>query len=385
MVSSLLPEMITNILSWLPVKDVLCCRSLSKPWCSIIDKLSFIEMHLKSSMEIYSNRGFVPTGPYSFCKWFNYNTDFIPPIDFVCRSKQGNPTVGTCNGLLAILNNINGDKQDIALWNPFTRRYKMLPELEIGFYDFACYSNNIYGFGYDPISDDIKFVRIIFMYKGVMLVLSFEVHIYSLKTKIWRRVDDFPYKLDNYNVHFSDGILVNYTLHWLLLPKQKSDVPELIVAFDLVAEKFLEVPLPDYENVKEFEMEMGTLGGKYLYLYYCKLGCWDLINSWEINIWVMKENSWTRLASLPALYSNIKPTIPFCYKGNQILFNIHNEKTLHLFDLETHSFGKLFHSVNISNLRPISLQSLVGLNDGDWEIVRNKKKWNNGVISPNFK
>ncbi|KAK3019943.1 hypothetical protein RJ639_004926 [Escallonia herrerae] len=46
----LLTELITDILSRLPVKSLLRFRSVSKPWCALIDGPDFIKMHLKQTI-----------------------------------------------------------------------------------------------------------------------------------------------------------------------------------------------------------------------------------------------------------------------------------------------------------------------------------------------
>ena len=157
------------------------------------------------------------------------------------------------------------------------------------------------------------------------------------------------------------------------------------MAFDLVTQKFCVVPQPDYDNNnKEKLVEMGTLGGKYLYLCCCSentIG--ELKWNWEINIWVMKKYStcWIKLVTLPALRSvAMGPKIEYWKNDNQILFSVSNNHMMKLklilYDLETQSFKNYFVR-RISNFRwkHICVESLVRLDHGDWEIIKNKKKW----------
>jgi hypothetical protein len=41
-------EMIAEILCRLPAKELLCCRSVSKPWCALIDGPNFIKIAFKA-------------------------------------------------------------------------------------------------------------------------------------------------------------------------------------------------------------------------------------------------------------------------------------------------------------------------------------------------
>ncbi|XWS18124.1 hypothetical protein CRYUN_Cryun32bG0015000 [Craigia yunnanensis] len=62
---------------------------------------------------------------------------------------HGIKILGSCNGLLCIRNII----EDMAIWNPSTRKHHVLPSLG------SC-NGYVYGFGHDPITDDYKVVKI---------------------------------------------------------------------------------------------------------------------------------------------------------------------------------------------------------------------------------
>ncbi|KAK9214800.1 hypothetical protein WN944_006799 [Citrus x changshan-huyou] len=69
------------------------------------------------------------------------------------------PIIDTCNGLIALKNGEN----DIALWNPSTKKHVVLPKF---WSDFEDYADLVDGFGYDAVSDDYKVVRLIQFGRG---------------------------------------------------------------------------------------------------------------------------------------------------------------------------------------------------------------------------
>jgi F-box interacting protein len=93
------------------------------------------------------------------------------------------------------------DKKTIALYNPCTREYKILPstlfELRIPSgkeYDKFCWERTLYGFGYDPINEDYKVVKIVDYYGNTIDRCFFsEVKVYSLmKSNSWKRIKGYP-------------------------------------------------------------------------------------------------------------------------------------------------------------------------------------------------
>ncbi|KAL4377660.1 hypothetical protein GQ457_02G019510 [Hibiscus cannabinus] len=182
-------DLISKILSRLSVKDLLHFRCVSKPCCSLIDDLDFIELHLSRSLK--TNTHFFPNDLLAVSdRWgcfgavetlfpfindvlvhsfYNFSLAFqvchLIPVDFnsfVRPSMLNHPfsdeafctqVLGSCNGLLALHNG----EQDIALWNPLKRKFQILPNG--GFRKI--FQVLVYGFGHDPIFDDYKLVRIL--------------------------------------------------------------------------------------------------------------------------------------------------------------------------------------------------------------------------------
>ncbi|KAK8654652.1 hypothetical protein V6N13_107259 [Hibiscus sabdariffa] len=101
--------------------------------------------------------------------------------------------LGPCNGILC-LHDVD-DK--VALWNPSTREFKILPQSSIqcppsANIDFGCS-----GFGYDSQTDDYKVVRFAAIYFGghdehyngyVEFDRNEKVELYSLRSDSWKEI-----------------------------------------------------------------------------------------------------------------------------------------------------------------------------------------------------
>ncbi|KAL7205269.1 hypothetical protein ACSBR2_018245 [Camellia fascicularis] len=284
------PEVITEILSRLPVKPLLQFRCVSKPWRSVIDSPNFIKMHLNRSIQSRSYLSLILYDfnapiPNQLCSVDFDKLDIAfklnPPLTF---EKRVDKVWNSCNGLLCLS---FGEEQAI-LWNPSTRKHlELLVSRTETPVDFRGVLVNLFGLGYDSVSDDYKVMRIarINDYRFV----HYEVRVYSLKSNSWRKVGDFPHHLE---LDLCTGLLVGGALHWSVNPKPmlREDGPHALIAFDLGAEEYRMVSLPECGAV-DFYFKFEVLNGCLCVLhYYLKKG---------VDLWVMKEygvkESWTKL------------------------------------------------------------------------------------------
>ncbi|VFR03041.1 unnamed protein product [Cuscuta campestris] len=335
-------EIIVETLCRLPVKDLLRFRSVSKSWRSLIDSRDFIKLHLKHSPESTSHHrhlGLIFGGSNDLC-WaalsdLNSFTRLAYPIDI----GTGIVVVGCSHGLLALMNS----KGDMAIWNPFTRnrRYINLPISE----HTSCYPYQIFevlltGFGFDPVSDDYKFVLMI-KYNGIIVQSThLEVKVYSLKTRIWKKFDHFP---DKYTYIRDNGLQFRDALHWLVdLNPEKS---ESILVFELGSEKFSQMSLPDYKGMESASLlRLVNLGGRFCAAMLQTVPNYDhlLEFSVRIDVWEMKEygvkESWAKLFSVDASNAGgpFRSSVPVAYlqdDGGQVLLLQDGDKLL-VFDVK---------------------------------------------------
>uniref|UniRef100_A0A2P2PNS7 Uncharacterized protein MANES_S015800 n=1 Tax=Rhizophora mucronata TaxID=61149 RepID=A0A2P2PNS7_RHIMU len=325
--SNLPLEMIAEILSRLTVKEILCCRRVSKPWCALIDGPDFIKLHLFHSIENSTNLYILLKSSHLYYVSFE-NLDDPKELDhpLMCYNHRVK-VLGSCNGLLCISNVVD----DVALWNPSIRKHVVLPFLPLEYrrYYGHCFCRlHVVGFGYDPLHEDYKVVRIA-QFVGVdRKIFESEVKVFNLRRKSWRRIADLPYWIPDPG---AQGVFANGALHWVVSKNSESNVANTIVALDLATEEFREVTKPKCVG-SNFDIDIGVLGGS-----LCLLANF---RKEHVDVWVMKEcqveEPWTKLFSIVCyeVTGNLRFLKPLAYSrsGNKVLME-HNKIHLFWYDL----------------------------------------------------
>ncbi|PHT39293.1 hypothetical protein CQW23_22866 [Capsicum baccatum] len=154
------PELITEILSRLPVKSLLKFRCVSKSWLALISSPEFINTHLivsANNKEYLHHRlmlSFVqPEYNLKDCSLgslLDGNVTEAFDLDYPMKIPHKSVwIVGSVNGLICLAI----EENDLFIWNPSIRKFKKLPDsrpmLRCGYYF-------MYGFGYDKVYDDYK-------------------------------------------------------------------------------------------------------------------------------------------------------------------------------------------------------------------------------------
>ncbi|KAI3715073.1 hypothetical protein L6452_22040 [Arctium lappa] len=243
-------ELIAEIFGRLPPKSLLRFRSLSKSWCSRIVSPDFICAHASQSRKILQkilirHRIFCENGDVEevctlhsenrlpLCPTSGYVG--ITPVDFPSNHSD---IVGSCNGILCLFDHEIG----IILWNPSIRRKLIVPH-HPSLRDSSIEDTRVaVGFGFDPLTDDYKIVRIPYIkYKGA----TGRSFVYTIKTGAWR-------KIASPTTQFSDvkswACCVNGTLHWVVkcyLTESDHLGHRYIMTFDLRTEVFGKISLPE--------------------------------------------------------------------------------------------------------------------------------------------
>ncbi|KAK6269135.1 hypothetical protein QUC31_013295, partial [Theobroma cacao] len=346
MMGNLPLDLIADILSRLPVKYVLRLRCVSKAWRSLIGDPDFIKLHLRHSLESRTNHTLILKSSDLYAADLACLGPFAKLEHPLMSYNHGVKILGSCNGLLCIRNIV----EDMAIWNPYTRKHQVLPSLS------SC-NAYVYGFGYDTVSDDYKVVKIMQLGGVDGKALESEVKICSLKRLAWRRIPDIPCIFSFPGVN---GVFASGALHWVLTHKVQLSEENVIVALDLAAEKYREIPQPEYID-KRFQLDVGVLGG-----CLCAIANYDDV---RVDLWVMKEyglkESWTRLFSVareevigPLRY--VKP-LAYSRSGDQVLLE-HNSMNHFWYDLKERKANDVwFDDMRFSCETEICLQSLVSL------------------------
>ncbi|KAF8036274.1 hypothetical protein BT93_C2099 [Corymbia citriodora subsp. variegata] len=252
------PEIISNILSRLPVKTLLRFRSVSKCWRSIIDHRSFADLVLAESLgrsdvtsliSIIGNIEPSRLGRRFFS--FDHRTGFATPL---CQLDQTINSTGqdsqSVNGLIWF------DIGDLTyLCNISTREVRVLPptgpdfpaHLHRGIHSFSA-------LGFDPVTRRYKVMK---TWVSNALNHSGEVitahKILTLGTSLWRKIDsgliDFPW---------GGSVCINGAIHFLTLDLMSN---KIIVVFDVGTEKFRTLTLPDGALNQVHKMKLIAFGG----------------------------------------------------------------------------------------------------------------------------
>ncbi|XP_028793417.1 putative F-box protein At3g52320 [Neltuma alba] len=229
-------EVIANILKRLPMKSIIRFQCVCKYWRDLIKTPSFIQDHFRHSslqnpsLFIGQSNGDDPFRLYLLnCKMQLREFDkapFVGPLVGVCL-------VGSCNGLLCLAD-YNIRPPAPLLWNPATRETRQIP---ITFNDSRiCWE---FGFGFSPIINDYKIVRI------SLNPCVCDVEVYSLSKGSWRNIPFDDLKDICINNH---GVNVNGVLFWdgieLYEGVMDDDTDDtdvdtiVIVSFDIASEVF---------------------------------------------------------------------------------------------------------------------------------------------------
>ncbi|KAF5820100.1 putative F-box domain-containing protein [Helianthus annuus] len=249
-------DVVEQILIRLDVKDLIRSKSVCKSWHSLITSPGFINRHLNRS----------------------YNKDRIDNeighrrVTYVDRDHDDHRLVGSSNGLVCITSFYG---LEVSVANPLTGEVTELAPLQTLDVDLT----SCWGFGYDSSTDDYKVIV-----KGWDQTCV-QVMIASLKSNVWRVIEEVKYKFIS-----KTGILSNGALHWIAKDQNNK---KLIISFDLSKEEFKEIPQPD--DVK-YECSSSSYLGivNECLCIFRRSNCCFLDDLWMMKSYNVKE-SWERL------------------------------------------------------------------------------------------
>ncbi|GMJ08493.1 hypothetical protein like AT3G06240 [Hibiscus trionum] len=356
------PEMVVlDILSKLPVKSLTRFRCVCKLWCSSFQTPHFITNHQQNNLKnnnlnvLLKRCQFHTQVTYYFSqlsieKGQNFSVKHNVHLPFFEHCRSGPAVSGPCNGLVCL-------KEDdkVALWNPSTREFKILPQSPVHRPPLADFTSfDCLGFGFDSQTDDYKVVRFVTNYfehkEDVSRIPDWnhQVELYSLKSDSWKEIsapDVYPYDgPPEFNIY------INGFYYW----QASGSFDYLFLSFDMVNEKFSTIPLPEFGRffvgqVLEFKGLLGVI-------VYPLLG-----TDKSFDLWVM-NGSWTKQFSIESV-SGVKRPLRFWKNGELFLETPDHE--LVLFDpskrelkhLGIHANLAIYIIAYIENLIPINGRS----------------------------
>ncbi|KAK7363689.1 hypothetical protein VNO77_05840 [Canavalia gladiata] len=280
-------ELIIEILLKLPVKSLFRFKCVCKSWLSLICDPHFALSHYDHLSAARTCRLVLLAPSASEFRSMDLdasilddsasaalNLSFLPSFP---QPRYNIKIMGSCRGFLLLECHSN-----LYMWNPSTHVHKQI-SLRVN----AMFFRFLYGFGYDPSTDDYLVLLGTCDPNSVDWVTR--VELYSLRADTWEQIEDTYLSYVNASVDFRLGTLFNGAIHWLAF---RHDVSvKLIVAFDLSERSFSEIPLPDDFNHNYYFCDLRVLGG---FLSLSVVG----IDNEPTEIWVMQEykvkSSWTK-------------------------------------------------------------------------------------------
>ncbi|XP_024035215.1 F-box/kelch-repeat protein At3g23880-like [Citrus clementina] len=231
------------VLTSCSVKTLLRFKSVSKSYYGLIKSKRFIMEHVKHSVETNTNLNLILTHtvcPVSTSEESWYGQLFIGSLDTTNTSslevplrkidqpftdwEQGTdtPFIGSCIGLIALRNSSGS----IAVHNPSTKENYHITSFWLGEFDVK--DDVCDGFGYNPVDDDYKLVRMIQRRGNIERT---EIRVYSFKEGYALEYEtEKPFYLGS---SCADACFSNGRLYWLVASGPQEDVQDLILSFDL--------------------------------------------------------------------------------------------------------------------------------------------------------
>ncbi|CAL1366072.1 unnamed protein product [Linum trigynum] len=325
------PDLIAEILTWLPVVSLLRFRCVSKWFKTLISSPDFVKAHLRSMKALstikpnrvdrafrrslnFVQRLIKPERRFSGDYIHRQNKPSPPVVDWgshswsleslfngprievsqrvnVCEGVDngGDWVAGSCDGLIC---SVLGLYHGVVVWNPSTRVMRELPDFDYEISESQMRRcDKVFGFGYDRQLDDYKVVVVIsYPSEDPNRAEEFEtqVQVFALRTTSWRRIEDFKYGVpSDAEVKFAAGCLYYKVPSFQGEGKEWRDT---LVSLDLATEKYNKVKLPAFDDA-------GTHWELASFVDRLCVACFDDDDSCEV--WVMKEpgvtDAWTKL------------------------------------------------------------------------------------------
>ncbi|XP_016442952.1 F-box/kelch-repeat protein At3g23880-like [Nicotiana tabacum] len=329
-----LPEdVIFEILTRLPVTSLIRFKCVCKLWYSLIKNPNLISKHLQNLSRkknyvrlLISRRGNI-TNKRVVSLSINDTLDVFINQDFPSyfNDKFGHVRhIGPCNGIVCLC----GYPDNIVIWNPSIRDYKILPQSQIQRLVGSTVRGSDFGLGFDSKRNDYKVIQILFCLSNDRVVV-YQVEIYSLNENIWKKYNGIvPAKIKYGYISWS-MIYKNEIFCWLA---QNGDNNEVILSFNMSEETFENTPLPS--NIGVFgEQEIRNiwvivpLNESISLIVYCLKQVEKYFDIWVTNELGVK-NCWTKLQRIGPL-SKVERPLGFWKNGEFILENSNGQLVIY--------------------------------------------------------
>ncbi|KAI8534215.1 hypothetical protein RHMOL_Rhmol10G0071700 [Rhododendron molle] len=257
LVDELTPDVLMDILSRLPAKSLLRCKSVSKYWYSLILNRNFISLHhTRAQPYYYIHLNLIPSGATESSMYLVPNETSIEQVDLSFTGPHLKEFChgGSSRGLMCLFK-----KSNIVICNPAMRESRLLPRPP-----FATLSTTYLGFAFIPQTNDYIVVRLATLYESDLKPFdsydddeAFRMHIRSTHTSVEHKVQIYSMSTDSWKE--IGGMVPNYFLnsrsrtrisldgvfYWLSYSSNDFSANVCIInALNMVGELFERISLP---------------------------------------------------------------------------------------------------------------------------------------------
>ncbi|XP_009799844.1 putative F-box protein At1g32420 isoform X1 [Nicotiana sylvestris] len=332
-------EIISNILSRLPVKTLLRFRCVCKPWQKLISKPNFIATHFRHSSSLPSvpctSPIFIHTRHFkSFdhvLSLFDPHPESSPVVELDSPFPsyfQDMLVVGCCNGIVCLSQPPWGEM--ITLWNPAMRQYRTIklsktkPLMGI----HSCVS---VGLAYDSQENDFLILSLL-CFRPAETRAPDEVEMCSTKSFSWKKLkNEVGFRV----LGLICNVIIKGVPYWRAIVEDAHGSREVLVYFDVSKKVFDKLPTPG--------IRVGTKG--YLVNLEDSLGMliWEKTDKYNVNVWVMDdEDGWSKKCNVGITFG-FDRTLG-CLRNGDIV--VEDENGVLLFDPVTSSVKAKFSIEN---------------------------------------
>ncbi|KAF5199321.1 Thylakoid lumenal protein [Thalictrum thalictroides] len=238
-IPSLLPEIIQDILSRLPIEDVMRSKTICKDWYALTKDPHFIHMHFSRALSCPPRILLEPliSGQISSLYLIDRKDGMWKSREISVENMQGRfgLTISSCHGLLLVTSpSVSIDP--LYIYNPVTGKYFKLPNTGLKS-DKLCIS---LGFGFDSTNKKYKVVRLFHFCLNDDFETNMKCEIITLGEESWRELEFSHTVICSTNAKpvFFDG-----ALYWVI-DREIHPGYEQILALDLCNEKFRAIKCP---------------------------------------------------------------------------------------------------------------------------------------------
>ncbi|XP_074314986.1 putative F-box protein At3g25460 [Silene latifolia] len=351
-VAYLPPEVLSEILKWLPAENLLKLRVVCKSWNSVICDPRFHQQHhlhqsRTKNIQSWEYELFNLYRYFGQTKYFDFATSALN----IC-SRRTPETVDNidvkefCRGKVFILAYIDGlvllsvtsrrvDRREnaIFLWNPVLGKVIDIPVSKTLM--MFTNSNVGFGFGFDTRSND---------YKLVALNLKFydqKTKVYNLGSRSWTSPKEKRGSIDNVKYLSKTSHTFNFEgeIYWLARVGRKANNVTHYLRFNLSSEAFTCSKLPDFKyDKKRLRQESRRLLSMHESL--ALVDCSSYSKSEHIRVWLRRKNNTSSIDSWIELYklnTRRKTLVNLTSNGEAYLrsWSMNGRITLYVYDLKS--------------------------------------------------